>query len=577
MADFYDKIVPGAKDDVYTFRVEVRDGHANYLGDVGDYLELEVAWSSEAEDLDASNLIIPTTSPWTKTFMRANTRVTLVHILLYRNGKVIRKWTGRIDRSIRKMQGKQGTVSAELISDKAWFNHIICWSAPRSALWVQAPKRLVKVGPAITTMKNIAIDNVNRYQARMGGFRFPGGAGGGRGSGGGILGRLFGRRDKEPPQMPDWMQSGGPRSDLFGRRASTYDRRFTVGYDTFGNGPITIVPGHIGGDNSPTTAFVVQMTPVSELWGEVCKDYHLLPTAEMFIPGRDPMPEGVSVSKPTVVIDVRDKDRARARAYRPNVFRSITKELGVFIRGLFGRFDAPSTIDTYNIDNLLDYFGRRQDDPWVIFRTSDEHWYEYEICSYAPTTTTSIAGGKAHDFLNKGINFLANAAIKGIFSLIGLGFVGDILTGQLDDILFAYQQADDPALRRYLGPFAFYEDFGGQGTTAYSFDSAQKLRQARYQALGYKTASFTGDSASFPPFRIFEDFDLLDPVGWEDPDEGRIIPERIKQITARDNRQDGVQFSVRLGELDRPEEPWAIQMRQNARFKKAINAALNAD
>lgn len=567
MSDFYQKLTPGEKENLYTVRVEVRDGHGNYLGDVGDYLELEMNWSSEAENIDASGISIPATSPWTKTFMRANRRVTLVHVMVCRDGTFVKKWTGRVDRAVRKMVGRQGIVEVELISDKAWFDHIICWSAPNSALWIQAPKRLVKVGPAITTMKNMAIDNVRRYQKRMGGFRFPN-----QGSTG------LGKYSPGGGQMPSWAGNGGLLSSVLGRFGnSRYDKRFTVGYDTFGNGPVTIVPGHIGGDLSPTVALVAQMTPVSELWGEVCKDYNLLPTAEMFIPGRDKMPEGVSLSGPSVVIDIRDKDLARARAYRPNLMRSITKELSIFIRGLFGRFDAPATVDTYTIDGLLDYFGKRQDDPWVIFRTSDEHWFEYEVCSYSPTTTTSIAGGKSHDFLNKGITFLVNSAIKGLLSLVGLGFVGDIITGQLDDILFAYQQADDPALRRYLGPFAFFEDFGGLGTTAYSFDSVQKLRQARYQAVGYKTASFIGDAASFPPFRIFEDFDLLDPVGWEDPDEGRIIPERVKKITMRHTRSEGVNFAIRLGELDKPEEPWAIQSRQNARFKKAINAALNAD
>lgn len=77
-----------------------------------------------------------------------------------------------------------------------------------------------------------------------------------------------------------------------------------------------------------------------------------------------------------------------------------------------------------------------------------------------------------------------------------------------------------------------------------------------------------------PPFKPFEDFDLLDPVGWEDVDEERIIPDRMKQITVRENRE-GVSFEFRLGELERPEEPWAIQQRRNKRFEEALNAAIH--
>src|SRR5699024_6680745 len=67
----------------------------------------------------------------------------------------------------------------------------------------------------------------------------------------------------------------------------------------------------------------------------------------------------------------------------------------------------------------------------------------------------------------------------------------------------------------------------------YSFDAAQDLRRSRHNAVGYQTAMFTGDMASFRPFLPFEDFDILDPVGWEDKIEDKIFTERVKQITDR--------------------------------------------
>ena len=79
------------------------------------------------------------------------------------------------------------------------------------------------------------------------------------------------------------------------------------------------------------------------------------------------------------------------------------------------------------------------------------------------------------------------------------------------------------------------------------------------------------------PFRPFEDFDLLDPVAWEDPDEDRLVPERMKEITYGETRDEGVSWEFRIGQIERPEEPWAIQQRRNEMFKKAILTALLAD
>lgn len=216
---------------------------------------------------------------------------------------------------------------------------------------------------------------------------------------------------------------------------------------------------------------------------------------------------------------------------------------------------------------------------WPILRSSDEHWHQQEVNAFAPTTYCSITGGKSNEFLNQGIKLIARTLIQQVLRLIGIGFsaLTGWITGKLEDIFFAYQRAEDPDQKRFLGDFALPEDYGGKGYTAYSRDAAQALRMQRYSALGYKTAQFTGNVNSFLPFRVFEDFDLLDPVGWEDDDSDRIIPERLKQVTLTANRENGVVFEVRLGESDRPEEPWAIQSRRNAQFLRAITAAFNAE
>jgi hypothetical protein len=132
-------------------------------------------------------------------------------------------------------------------------------------------------------------------------------------------------------------------------------------------------------------------------------------------------------------------------------------------------------------------------------------------------------------------------------------------------------------MKEFLGDFTLPEEFVGDGTTAYSFDAAQNLRQARFNAVGYQTAMFTGDLASFKPFKPFEDFDLLDPVGWEDEAEDRIFTERVKQIAVNMSRDQKISFEVRLGEIDRPEEPEAIAQRRHESIMRAINTIMRRD
>jgi hypothetical protein len=270
-------------------------------------------------------------------------------------------------------------------------------------------------------------------------------------------------------------------------------------------------------------------------------------------------------------------DRTRARSETRSKWESTFSLLGEFVRGLFGQYDVPPTVDVYDPASIKDFFGHREDDKWVIFRDSSEHWSQIEVASYSPMASKSIAGGKSQEFLNKGVQLIFNLLINGVLAVVGLGFLGIDVGGMFDDVLFAYQAADDINMREFLGDFTLFEEFIGDGMTAFSFDSAQALRAARHNAIGYQTAMFTGDIASFRPFRPFEDFDLLHPVAWEDSIEDKLFAERVKQITVFANRSDKIRFEVRLGEIDRPEEPEAIAARRHESFVRALNTIMRRD
>lgn len=521
------------KDVDYSLEIEVRNGNGYLLGVVGDFVEGNLSFSAEASDLESSDFSLPGTSPWAKTFMRANMRVILVHITLYRSGvPITRPWTGRVDRAVRRFENGQGKVDVELISDKKVLKDLLAWSAPGSALWIQAPKEAIYTGPVIHTLKRIASDNLLRITGNQ-----P------------IIGT-----------SSVWMDRSEEWSSIDDKMPS-----------------IVVMPTRKSEDTSPELITQVAMTPMDEVWSQACKDYNLLPTARMYIPGRDTPPERLALDKPTIILDIVDKDLTRARSEVRPRWEAAFSLLGPFIRGLFGQFDVPPTLDVKNVESLKDFFGRRSSDPWVIFRDSAAHMSSKEVASFSPTVYSSISGGKSQEFLNKGLSLGFNTLINGALASLGLGFVGIDVGGFFDDVLFAYQRAEDKSMKEFLGEFTGIEEFAGDGLTAYSFDAAQNLRQARRKAVGYQTATFSGDIASFAPFRPFEDFDLLDPVGWEDEVENTIFTERVKEISVSFSREKKIGFEVKLGEIDRPEEPEAIRQREHESVLRALNTLARRD
>lgn len=535
----------------YALYIEVFNGEGKFLGEVGDYMDASLSWNSEADNAESSSFTIPHPSLWSKTMMRANHQVTLIRCILTRAGKQIKKWTGRVERAVRSTEGGESHIKVELISDKAWLAYILAWPSPFADINTQLPKHDTQTGPAIHVMKKYLIKNILRFNT-----------------------------DNMPKERGKYRKYifYNPLAD----RMHTYQDDSSKFREAMGHmDPFIVVPTAYGADTSPTVTLTARMDKVSEIWQEACKDFNLLPVVETYYPGRDPLPAGVPATgrdTPSIIVDIIDKDKARSARKPMTKWERYFDVASSFLQSVVGVFDTTPQLKKQNETSLTEFFGNATEDKWVIFRESSKHWSSTEVSVYAPTTIQTIAGGSSMEFINDAVHSIVMALINFILRWFGLDVVLDAILGdKLKDVFFAFQRVSDRSMQSELGKFAFYETYTGTGTTALSADAAQGIRSARWAALGYRTATFSGDAAAFPPFRPFEDFDLLDPVGWEDEEEGQIFTERAKEISVSVDRDGGVQFELRLGESERPEEPWAIQKRQNDRFKQAINAAFDKD
>lgn len=534
--DFYNfRAEPHLESNDYSVSIEIRDGWGGFIGEVADYSELQYSHASDVSDLEASSFTVAGSSKWAKALMRANRSIVLVHFVLRRGDEIVKVWTGRIERSVRSLEGPQGSISVECVSDKVWIFYMIAQNSAFTELWLQQ-KLDMKVGQAVTIMKEFLATNLTRiaYQSQ---------------------GRIIGN-------IEAWQKSNFLNDETKWRDLQTW------------MWPLTVVPSKKADDRSPKVVLTSRMTRMTELFHEVAKDYNLLVKVHFHVPGRDQAPANLPMPRAGLWVDVIDKDKARSRGEKPEFFGQFVEDISVFVRGLFGRYDEPRFYESTDIEDLKDWFGRREDDPWVIFRYSKEHFSDIEISSYAPTFSRSLAGGNSPEALNQGIQLLVNTALKIVFSQVGI-LLPDILDGELDDILFAHRDFQDSGMREMLGPFTLYEEYSSSQVTAWGTEAAQALRSSRRSAQGYKTATFSATGASFPPFRPFEDFDLLDQVGYEDPDEDLVQLERVKLITIKADRY-GIGFDMSLGEAERPEDPISVQQRRIEMLNSALNALANS-
>ena len=101
------------REDEYKLTIEIRDGQGRWLGNVEDYVEADVTWTSEADATDASSFTLAGTSSWSKYFLRTNIQVCLVHFIVSRAGYIIKTWTGRVSREGWSGSGQQSELKVE--------------------------------------------------------------------------------------------------------------------------------------------------------------------------------------------------------------------------------------------------------------------------------------------------------------------------------------------------------------------------------------------------------------------------------------------------------------------------------
>ncbi|WNM69948.1 minor tail protein [Rhodococcus phage GuyFagieri] len=471
--------------------IEVRRGMMELEGYVNDHIEAEFEFVEN--ETAPGHIEVGHKSKWASIFKRCDKENIFVHAFV--NGKL---WTGRVDRCRKRKRGKVKTVIAELVSDYVWLEAIMAWGAPFAPLGFQLPKKDVKWMATDTMIRTYLFNNLFRLQASL--HKFP-------------VGFFNNPLENGWWNVEKWMQ------------------------------PCVVLPSNPLFDTTRWNTLLARMTPMDQLFKEVLRDEHLVLTATAFVPGRDPQPSRmITLTKPCIVFDILDKRGVvgRTGTIFDGLFNTIIDTIDPIVGGVIGAFTADS--DKYS---LAKFFGTDPKDPWVVIREDmDDDIEESETIINSPQAHTAIVGGKSPDWLNKGVEMVVNAAIQGLLSAVGIGFLGDLISGELNDILLAFQSVTDNRMREQFGIFTLPEAYETSGTTAYTWDSAQALRKLAEEIRPYRTHTVTIKDGK--PFVPFKHFDVGDPIGWEDDDE--IYVDYVRRIVVTDNRKSRARVAITIGD-----------------------------
>ena len=483
-------------------------------GYIGDHLLAEFEFVEN--EAGPGRLEFNAKSRWAKIVSRCDKENIFIHAQI--NGEW---WTGRVDRVRKKRKGKVRTVIAELVSDYVWLEAMFAWPAPFMPLFAQVPKKDVMVAPAHTMIKTYLFKTIFRLQANL--YKFPVGF------------------------FNDPINNGWWNVEKWSQ-------------------PCVVLPVNPIFDDTRWNTLLARMTPLDQLFKQLLKDEHLVLTAKAWIPGRDPQPhKDIVLTKPCIVFDVIDKRKAQGShgTILDGLFRTIIDTLDPFIQPVIGMFTGDS--DKYS---LAHYFGTDPADPWVVFREGDyTDIEESEVVINSPQAHTGIVGGHSPEWVNKGIELLVNSAIQGLLGAIGIGFLGNLINGELDDILLAFQSTTNHQVREQFGVFTLPEAFDPTGTTAFTFDAVQALRQLMWEIRPHRSFNVTINDGK--PFIPFVHFTVGDPVGWEDEDE--IFVDYVRRIIVTDDRSSRAKIQIVIGDEEDKEEPMAESMRRIAGVKQAFD------
>lgn len=170
------------------------------------------------------------------------------------------------------------------------------------------------------------------------------------------------------------------------------------------------------------------------------------------------------------------------------------------------------------------------------------------------------------------MNDLINATLAFLLDclMIIVGFVGlpsNIFEGIFNDVLLAFQLADNFDRRVKLGPYGYPETFVPTGSSPYNIDAIFALKREMWNTRGYISGQVTFRNGE--PYEVGRDLftgSLATIIR-----NGQLYTDFVENILVHDSREERASVMVQIGDGQREEAPIVKLQRKLIGFQEAIN------
>lgn len=526
--------------------VTIYDKFYTPMWECANYLELAASWPRN--QVPTGKLSLGRTDPAADHVLTCHDTTVPITIEV---GKLL--WSGRVKVAHDNFNapGKADFVECELEGDYAWLLKILAWPNFLLPLQIQVPSRGVAIGPAISCLKYVLAVNAFRLQSG-----------------------LWNMVNNLLSFNLDWRSwfSQALMTDLEGDNGKTDIADIVRMLRT----PIYVVPTNPLKDTSPFITVNWRMDKIGTIFEKIVQDNGLSVEVTLWRPG-DPQPAGVGkypLTVATIVVDI--KDRMGVVGPTGTFFDGILRQAVDLQASVFGDIFAPflNSKGEYKPDgwNIAPAIGIHFEDPWVVLNADDpKSGIQGKMSHHTPESWRVIVGGKSPKWIDDLINATFSWILDMIMVIVGItGIASNMFDGLFNDVLLAFQLADNYNRRVKMGPYGYPEVFVPTGSAPYTLDAIFAMKREMWNTRGYISGQVTFQNGI--PYEVGRD---ISPNSLASVIRNNMVyTDYIENIILSDTRQDRATVMVQIGDGKREEAPVVRAQRQIANFGKTINAIL---
>lgn len=531
--------------------VTVYDKFYTPVGTCGNYLELTCNFPRNA--VQQGKLVIPRLDQFGRGDRFADAALTCheetVPITI-EIGTLL--WSGRIKVAHDNFNqpAKADFVECELEGDYAWLMKILAWPNFLLPLQVQFPPRGVAIGPAVSVLKFLIGTQAFRLQSGMWD----------------LINNLLSLN-------LDWRSWFGtflmqdPGDDGIGLDDVMRTLRT----------PVYVVPTNPLFDTSPFISVNWRMDKVGTIFEQHVKDNGLAVEVKLWRPGdpqpgKDPLLKLFPLTVPTIVVDIKDRMGivGSTGTFLDGILRVLVDLQGSLFGEILNPFLNPKGEYAPEGWNIAPALGIHYVQSWAIFNADHPlGGVTGKLSHHHPESWRVIVGGKSPKWMNDLINVTLSFILDMISIVVGFtGIPSNLFDGLFNDVLLAFQLADNFGRRVKLGPYGYPETFVPTGHAPYNIDAIFALKREMWNTRGYISGQVTFRNGE--PYEIGRD---LFPGGLATLiRNGKLYTDYIENITVQDTREARAEVTVQIGDGQMEDASVVKLQRKLVGYQEAFNA-----